>query len=165
MTKFVINTSGVIGWPNLELMQQAPSGDQICNFGATWWPNVGLMQVSLSGGQIWSAIEINFEIWTILAERFTQDMEYGLNTLGPLCLWQCFVMWVTWIALVALTRIDQWWCSDWAVIWSEHFHSLAFWAENLSHDTFGVKSDDFFPRTPLATLHFTLPHSMSTGWL
>ena len=30
-TKFVTNASGVIWWPNLELMQKAPSGDQISN--------------------------------------------------------------------------------------------------------------------------------------
>ena len=29
--KFVTNASGTIWWPNLQLMQVAPSGGQICN--------------------------------------------------------------------------------------------------------------------------------------
>ena len=70
-------TSGVIWWPNLELMQVAPSGDQLWNqamqvmspddqiwsmytekvtvsSGAIWWPNLELMQVAPSGDQIWN---------------------------------------------------------------------------------------------------------------
>ena len=31
MQESVTNASGAIWWPNLELMQQAPSDDQICN--------------------------------------------------------------------------------------------------------------------------------------
>ena len=54
-------SSGAIWWPNLQLMQVAPSGGQICNqfkwrhlvaefvtdaSGATWWPNLEPMQVA-----------------------------------------------------------------------------------------------------------------------
>ena len=54
MTKFWTNASGTIWWPNLELIQVAPSGYQICNqFKKCYWN----------------------QSWTILAERFTQDME------------------------------------------------------------------------------------------
>ena len=52
----VINASGAIRWPNLELMQVAPSGDQIwkkCNQFKCYWN----------------------QSWTIPAERLTQDME------------------------------------------------------------------------------------------
>ena len=53
MVKIATNASGAILWPNLELMQVAPSGGQICNSckwchlvanfatdasDATWWP-------------------------------------------------------------------------------------------------------------------------------
>ena len=31
MAKFATNASGAIWWPNLQLMQVATSGDQICN--------------------------------------------------------------------------------------------------------------------------------------
>ena len=31
VSKFATNASGAIWWPNLELMQVAPSGGQICN--------------------------------------------------------------------------------------------------------------------------------------
>ena len=59
--------SGAIWWPNLQLMQVAPSGGQICNLckwchlvakfatyasGAIWWPNLLLMQVVPTHGQI-----------------------------------------------------------------------------------------------------------------
>ena len=67
MAKFATNASGAIWWPNLLLMQVAPSGGQICNYckwrhlmaifatnasGTIWWPNLQLMQVAPSGGQI-----------------------------------------------------------------------------------------------------------------
>ena len=37
---------GAILWPILQLMQVAPSGDQIRNCGGTWWPNFEPMQVA-----------------------------------------------------------------------------------------------------------------------
>ena len=80
MAKFATYASGAIWWPNLQLMQLAPSGGQIWNqyasgasggkignqckwrhlvakfatkvSGAIWWPNLQLMQVVPSGGQI-----------------------------------------------------------------------------------------------------------------
>ena len=66
-TSYTSYTSGVIWWPNLELMQVAPSGDQICNqwkwchmvakfatnaSSAIWWTILQLMQIAPSGGQI-----------------------------------------------------------------------------------------------------------------
>ena len=59
VAKFATNASGAIWWPNLELMQAAPSGGQICNqckwrhlvakfatnaSGAIWWPNLKLRE-------------------------------------------------------------------------------------------------------------------------
>ena len=67
VAKFATHASGPIWWPNLLLMQVAPSGGQICNYckwrhlmaifathasGANRWPNLLLMQVAPSGGQI-----------------------------------------------------------------------------------------------------------------
>ena len=67
--KFAINASGAIWWPNLQLMQVAPSGGQICSqckwrhlvakfannaSGAIWWANWQLKQVAPSGGLIWN---------------------------------------------------------------------------------------------------------------
>ena len=64
MTKSGTNASGAIWWPNSEVIQVAPSGDQIWNY-CMWrhpvtkfwtnvsvtilWPNFELMQVALSG--------------------------------------------------------------------------------------------------------------------
>ena len=60
MAKFATNASGAIWWPNLQLMQVAPSGGQICSqykwrhlvakfgtnaSGAIWCSNLQLMQV------------------------------------------------------------------------------------------------------------------------
>ena len=59
MAKFATYASGAIWWPNLQLMQVAPSGGQICKWrhvvakfatnasGAIWWLNLQLMQVHL----------------------------------------------------------------------------------------------------------------------
>ena len=59
MGKFVTYARGAICWPNLQPMQVAPSGGQICDQckwrhlvakfginvgGAIWWPNCQLMQ-------------------------------------------------------------------------------------------------------------------------
>merc|ERR1711911_451456 len=67
VAKFATNASGAIWWPNLQLMQVAPSGGQICNLckwrhleakfatnvnGAICWPYLQVMQVAPSGGQI-----------------------------------------------------------------------------------------------------------------
>ena len=58
--------------------------------GAIWWPNFELIQVALSGGQICNQFKkchlkliLNYSSWKIY-------LRYGVNTLGPLCLWQCF---------------------------------------------------------------------------
>ena len=84
MTMFCTNASGATWWPNLQLMQVAPPGGQICNrcnkrllvtsflinaSGATWWPNLQIMKMKTS---------------------CRDYSRYGVNTLGPLCLWQCF---------------------------------------------------------------------------
>ena len=63
MAKFGTNARGAILWQNLELMQVAPSGGQICKWphlvlkfgtnasGAIWWPN---LDVAPFGAQIWN---------------------------------------------------------------------------------------------------------------
>ena len=51
------------------------------------------MQVAPSGDQIWklcNQFKCNWnQSWTFLAEIFNLVSRYGVNTLGPLCLWQC----------------------------------------------------------------------------
>ena len=47
--------------------------------GAIWWPNLQpIQEVSLKSIS-------NYSSWEIYSS-------YGLNTLGPLCLWQCFLL-------------------------------------------------------------------------
>ena len=87
VVKFATNANGAIWWPNLQLVQVVPSGGQICNHckwrhlvaifatnasGAIWWPNLQLMQVVPCCCQVQSKLRSQF--------------------LGPLCLWQCFVL-------------------------------------------------------------------------
>ena len=50
----VIVSSGAIWWPNLQLMQVAPSGGQICNYanGAMMLPNLVQVTESLSGSVV-----------------------------------------------------------------------------------------------------------------
>ena len=73
MAKFATKVSGAMWWQNLELMQVAPSGGQICNkckwchlvakFGtnascAIWWPSLELMQVEPPlAGEITQALD------------------------------------------------------------------------------------------------------------
>ena len=45
--------------------------------GAIWWPNLQLIQV------VPLKSILNYSSWKIYSK-------YGVNTLGPLCLWQCF---------------------------------------------------------------------------
>ena len=67
VAKFVTNASNAIWWPNLELMQVAPSGGQIWNLckwrhlvakfetnasGTIWWTILQLIIIAPSGGQI-----------------------------------------------------------------------------------------------------------------
>ena len=67
VVKFETNASDALWWPNLQLVQVAPSSGQICNSckwrhlvakfatnasGAIWWPKLKPMQVAPSGGQI-----------------------------------------------------------------------------------------------------------------
>ena len=66
MVKFVTSAIGAIWWSNLEPMQVAPSGGQLCDYcewfhqvanfatrasGVIWWPN---MKVITSHDQIWN---------------------------------------------------------------------------------------------------------------
>ena len=48
--------------------------------GAIWWPNLQPIQV------VPLKSILNYSSWKIYSK-------YGVNTLGPLCLWQCFLMW------------------------------------------------------------------------
>ena len=92
MTKFWTNTIGAIWWPNFELMQEAPFGDQIWN--ECKWRDLVTKLRTYSSGAICSPnlqpIQVvplksilNYSSWKIYSR-------YGVNTLGPLCLWQCF---------------------------------------------------------------------------
>ena len=77
-------------WPNDQILKDCKwchsvtlfsinaNGDQCNVSGAIWWLNLQTIK------------EIPLEFWTILTEIFIQVMESIVNTLGPLCLWQCF---------------------------------------------------------------------------
>ena len=80
VAKFVINASGAIWWPNLELMQVVPSGDQIWNL-CKWCHLVTKFATNSSSA---TEIDLIYSSWKIYSS-------YEINTLGPLCLWQCFV--------------------------------------------------------------------------
>ena len=78
MGKFATNAIGAIWWSN---WNQCASGSPVAKLatvacGAIWWPN--LQEVSLKSIS-------NYYSWEIYSS-------YGLNTLGPLCLWQCFIV-------------------------------------------------------------------------
>ena len=96
VTKFWTYSSGAIWWPNFELTQVAPSSDQIRNecqwrdlvtkfrtnsSGAIWWPNLQLIQV------VPLKSILSYSSWKIYSS-------YEINTLGPLCLWQCFISFI-----------------------------------------------------------------------
>ena len=34
------------------------------------------------------------------------DLSYGLNTLGPLCLWQCFIFREYWLTRIYIVTMD-----------------------------------------------------------
>ena len=89
VTKFRTNSSGAIWWPNFELMQVVPFGDQIWN--KCKWKDLVTKFRTNSSGAIWWPIQVvplksilNYSSWTIYSR-------YGVNILGPLCLWQCFL--------------------------------------------------------------------------
>ena len=63
VAKFATNASSAIWWPNLQLMQVAPSGG---------WPNLLLMQVAPSGGQICNPCK-----WCHIVAKFNPS--YGVN--------------------------------------------------------------------------------------
>ena len=68
---------------------------------ATWWPKLELIQVTSPGGQIWNQYK-----WRHLQIDFCQknDLGYRVNTLGPLCLWQCF------LCIILFQRKWKWLC-------------------------------------------------------
>ena len=82
VAKLATNASGAIWWPCLQPMQVVHPVAKLATdaSGAIWWPNLQpIQEVSLKSISNYS----NWEIYS----------SYGLNTLGPLCLWQCF-LWV-----------------------------------------------------------------------
>ena len=91
MTKFWTNASAAIWWPNFELMQVVPFGDQIWNE-CMWRDLVTKFRTNSSGAICWPNLQpiqvvplksiLNYSSWKIYSR-------YGVNTLGPLCLWQC----------------------------------------------------------------------------
>ena len=65
---------------------------------ATWWPKLELMQVktereTLPEAQRTQGIDsVSLVISKVEIKTSCRDYSrYGVNTLGPLCLWQCFV--------------------------------------------------------------------------
>ena len=112
MTKFWSNASGAIWWPNFELMQVAPFGDQIWN--ECKWRDLVTKLRTYSSGAICSPnlqpIQVvplksilNYSSWKIYSR-------YGVNTLGPLCLWQCFFS----VLCLCLCIFQSW---SWLIIW------------------------------------------------
>ena len=84
---------------NLELMQVAPSGGQICKWChlvAIWWPNLFQKQISPHGGQNWNQCCLHYMLAKFLTNAsgilfcWRYNSSFRCYTLGPLCLWQCF---------------------------------------------------------------------------
>ena len=82
MAKFVTNARGTIWWPKLEPKQIALQF-WTNTIGVTWWSNFELIQVEniqlARFGTNASDILFNWR----------DNSNYRVNTLGPLCLWQC----------------------------------------------------------------------------
>ena len=76
---------------------------------ATWWPKFEIVNITRPSGKIWSQWEYCRTLKTLPEAQWTQgidfvfrffsttcfhfnfrdNLRYGVNTLGPLCLWQC----------------------------------------------------------------------------
>ena len=101
-------------------MQVATFGGQTCNYfkKPDCWPNlqlvhvVELMQVNIARGTTdpgnWVCNLSNFseQIRIISAEK--DYSSYGLNTLGPLCLWQCFIYSIVVLLFYKRTQHSGW---------------------------------------------------------
>ena len=104
VANFGTNASGDTLWPIFEPMQVVPF-----TRGTTWWPNLRPMQVSPSGSA-WDQFRI------FLAEKDFSSC--GLNTMGPLCLWECLTYLKIFVnfqqkKLVLEDNVDNFWqCFD-----------------------------------------------------
>ena len=83
MAKFATNASGVILWPNSQLMQVAPAGGQICK----WCHMVAKCAINASGAMLLPNLIQVTE--SISGSVVPLAMFFSLCTLGKLMLYSC----------------------------------------------------------------------------
>ena len=85
VANFGTNANDYTWWPIFEPMQVVPFTTDAR--GTTRSPNLQSVEVAPSGGQFYDQWFCLISIWNSLAEKYFSS--YELNTLGPLCIWQC----------------------------------------------------------------------------
>ena len=83
VVKFATNACGAIWWSNLKLMQVAPSRGQFCNLFK--WRHLVVKFATNASGAIWLTNASG------ILSSWRDNSSFRCYTLGPLCLWQCFL--------------------------------------------------------------------------
>ena len=102
VAKSVTNAGGATWWCKkqqyIQATQVAPQGGQIYNQ-CTWCHLMA--KIGTNTSYIWNQCK-TCTLWSHLQIDFCQknDLSYRVNTLGPLCLWQCFI-WNLYVHLVS----------------------------------------------------------------
>ena len=100
MAKFATHASGAIWWPILQLMQVAPFGGQICNL--CKWRHLVVKFATNASGAIWLTNTSG------ILFSWRDNSSFRCYTLGPLCLWQCFIYIVEVVeGIVEVTKVPK----------------------------------------------------------